>query len=360
MAKRRKNIPVMRPDSHKTPPGTLKAPVDASPSRLSVMSYSLENLVEERDISFERMGQLSGTGAVTWVDLEGLADAELLENLGKQFGLHRLGLEDSLNIPQRPKLDDYGDHQYVVARMPVSHENLETEQVSIFLGKDFLVTVQEQPGDCFDGVRTRLREGRARIRGGGADYLAYALVDAIVDAYFPLLDSLANRVDRLELAILEQPAEEQVTELHEIKRSLITLRRYLGPLRDLTAALVRDDSPILGEQARVYMADCYDHARHAYDLVESYRDIAIGLMDLYLSMMSQRMNEVMKVLTIIATVFIPLSFIAGVYGMNFDPQASPWNMPETGWAFGYPFALGLMLIVGGGMVAYFVRKGWFR
>jgi magnesium transporter len=308
----------------------------------------------------ERLGELRSSQSVTWVNVDGLGNAALLEELGNAFGLHRLALEDTLNVPQRPKLDDYPDHQYIVVRMPIGAEDLDTEQVSVFLGQGFLVTVQERPGDCLNGVRNRIREGRTRIRENGADYLAYAVMDSIVDAYFPPLDNVLTRIDDLELRILEQKSGDPIAELQELLSALSHVRRFLGPLRNVTADLMREDPPLLSPRTRLYMRDCHDHANHAVDLSESAREMATSLMSLHLSMLSQRMNEVMKVLTIIATVFMPLSFIAGVYGMNFDRSVSPWNMPELGWAFGYPAALGAMALIGGTMFVFFARKGWFR
>ena len=336
------------------------APLDAVSSQMSVLAYSTGGYVEEAEPSPTRLQELRVQHSVIWVNLVGLADVESLQSLGDLFGLHRLALEDTLNLPQRPKFDDYGEHQYMAAHMPVSHLTLETEQVSVFLGEGYVLTVQERPGDCFDGIRQRIRQGRTRIRERGADYLAYAVMDAIVDSFFPLLETAASRLDEIELLILQHPDKEHITGLYDLKRGLVSLRRYLGPLRELMAVLVREDYPFFTEQTRIYLRDCYDHARQAVDLVESYRDVATGLMDLYLSLMSQRMNEVMKVLTIIATLFIPLSFIAGLYGMNFDPGASRWNMPELAWPFGYAFAWGLMLAVAGSMLVYFWKKGWFR
>ncbi|MBZ0269968.1 magnesium/cobalt transporter CorA, partial [bacterium] len=333
---------------------------DAQPSTLSVVSYGKDSLVEEANPSMQRIGELRASQAVTWVNVDGLGDVALLEQLGEEFGLHRLALEDTLNVPQRPKLDDYQGHQYLVVRMPVTDENLDTEQVSMFLGPGFLVTVQERPGDCLNGVRRRIRDGSPRIRESGSDYLAYAVMDSIVDAYFPSLDGVLGRIDELELHILEQKSGDPAADLQELLSALSHARRYIGPLREVTGTLMREDPPLLTQRTRLYMRDCHDHANHAVDLVESAREVATSLMNLHLSMLSQRMNEVMKVLTIIATVFIPLSFIAGVYGMNFDPKASPWNMPELGWAWGYPAALALMAAVGIGMFLNFVRKGWFR
>ena len=360
MARHRKRQPVARRETLGVSPGTLSAPPDAHPSRLSVLAYSKDAFVEETDVDLARVDELRAQHNVTWVNIEGLADVDLLASLEDRLGIHRLALEDTLNVTQRPKLDDYGDHQYVVTRMPISQEILETEQVSIFLAKDYLLTVQERPGDCLEGVRARIRAGRPRLREGGVDYLGYAILDALVDAYFPLLDAESTRLDKLELAIIEQPHPKHIAELHDLKHSLITLRRYLGPFREVTNTLMREEDAYLTPKTRVFMRDCADHLRQASDLVESYRDIATGLMDLYLSLMSQRMNEVMKVLTIIATVFIPLSFIAGLYGMNFDPSVSRWNMPELSWPFGYPLALGAMFAVAGVMLVYFWRKGWFR
>jgi magnesium transporter len=317
-------------------------------------------LTEEDLPDLSRLQALAQAHPILWVNVVGLGTVETLTRLGEGFGLHRLALEDVLNVPQRPKLDDYGEHQFIVARMPVAKEHLETEQLSIFLGRSFVLTVQERPGDCFDGIRRRLREERPRIRGGGPDYLVYSILDALVDSYFPLLEHVGETLDELEARIQEAPEKHHVERLHSLKRDLVSLRRYLWPLRELNAALLRQETAFLSEETRVYMRDCYDHSVHALDLVDSYRDIASGLMDLYLSMVSQRMNEVMKVLTIIATIFIPLSFVAGLYGMNFNPEASRWNMPELGWAFGYPLALGFMAICAGVMLLIFWKKGWFR
>ena len=360
MKRRKKRIPVHRLDGQGAPPGTLTAPVGALETRMSILAYSPEEFLEEKDVALDCVLELKDRFPVVWINIEGLADVPLLQKLGDRFSLHKLALEDTFNIPQRAKLDDYGVHQYFVARMPISRDTLETEQVSVFMGEGYLITIQEQPGDCFEPIRLRIREGRPRIRENGADYLGYAVMDALVEAYFPLLEGTASRLDELELLVLKQPEKEHIAELHDLKRSLIILRRYLSPLHELIFGLARGDNPFFKDQTRVYLRDSHDHAKKAFDLVESYRDITAGLMDLYLSLMSQKMNEVMKVLTIIATVFIPLSFIAGLYGMNFDPAVSRWNMPELGWWFGYPLALGMMFLVAGIMVTYFWKKGWFR
>jgi magnesium transporter len=242
--------------------------------------------------------------------------------------------------------------------MPKMDGNLGFEQMSLFLGEDFVVTFQERPGDCLENVRERLRQGRARIRGSGPDYLTHAILDAIVDSYFPILETIGERLEQLEAAILARPTQRQVARLHALKRDLLAFRRDVWPLREVINTLVRGETPLVAASNRVYFSDCYDHAIQAIDLVESYRDIASGLMDLYLSSVSNRMNEVMKVLTIMATIFIPLSFIAGLYGMNFNSERSPWNLPELNWYLGYPYALALMAVIAVVMLIYFRRKEW--
>jgi len=338
----------------------LRVPPGASPSRVHVMAYGPEALDEHDVKNLDEFPHLLKKHPVVWINVEGLGTLDTLQTLADQLGLHRLAMEDVLNTSQRPKVDDYPDHQYVVARMPVANQHLVTEQLSVFLGQNYIVTFQEQPGDCLDAIRTRIRNGRPRLREGGPDYLLYAILDALVDSYFPVLEHVGDTLEDLETDILQRPAQHHIEELYSLKRDLVTLRRYMAPLRDLNAQLLRPDNNLLQDTTRVYMRDCYDHSVNALGLVESYRDIASGLMELYLSMVSHRMNEVMKVLTIIATVFIPLSFIAGLYGMNFDPHASRWNMPELAWPWGYPMALGVMALVAGGMLLYFRRKGWFR
>jgi magnesium transporter len=296
---------------------------------------------------------------VVWVNVNGLGDADVARGIGDLFGLHTLALEDVLNVHQRPKVEEYDRELFLVTRMPRTGISTDTEQVSLFLGDGFLVTFQEEPGDCLGPVRERIRQGRPRIRSGGPDYLAYAVLDTIVDAYFPLLDELGDQLERLEEEILQEAGPEAVGKLHELKRRLTGIRRVVLPIRESVTGLVRDESPLVTDSTRLYLRDCLDHTYQLIELVEHYRDLASGLLDLHLTIVSNRMNDVMKVLTIIATIFIPLGFIAGVYGMNFDVGASPWNMPELSWPFGYLFALGLMAIVAGGMILFFRRKGWF-
>jgi magnesium transporter len=288
----------------------------------------------------------------------GVGDAETVRRIGEIFALHRLALEDCINVHQRPKVEEYEDHRFIVSRMAMIREGPDTEQISLFLGRNFVITFQEQPGDCFGPVRERLRAARGRIRAAGADYLAYALLDAIVDSYFPVLESYGERIEDLEDDVLLRPDNRTVAQIFELKRDLLALRRAAWPQREAINTLIREPSPLIDDETRIFLRDCYDHAVHVLDIVETHREQAASLTDVYLSSMSNRLNEVMKVLTIIATIFIPLSFIASVYGMNFDTERSPWNMPELEWYFGYPFALGLMALTAAGLLLFFRRKGW--
>lgn len=263
-----------------------------------------------------------------------------------------------MNVHQRPKVEEYADQTYIVTRMPMFHERLETEQISIFLGKGYVLTFQERPGDCLDPVRQRLRSQRGRIRANGEDYLTYALLDTVIDSYYPILESHGERVELLEENILDHPGPDLIADVHVLKSDLLTFRRAIWPQREMINALIRDSSPHVTESTAIYFRDCYDHTIQLLDMVETYREIASGLVDLHFSSISTRMNEIMKVLTIIATIFIPLGFVAGVYGMNFDSSKSPLNMPELTWYWGYPFALGLMTAIAGIMLYFFYRRGW--
>jgi magnesium transporter len=235
---------------------------------------------------------------------------------------------------------------------------LDTEQTTLFLAENALITFQEKPGDCFEPVRARLRQKRGQIRARKADYLAYSLLDAVTDAYFPVLEKYGERIEDLESQVIARPNPDLTTDIHRLKRDLLTLRRAVWPQREMINALARDTTPFIGEQTRVYLRDCYDHTVQLMDMVETYREIATSLTDIHLSGINTRLNEIMKVLTIIATIFIPLTFITGLYGMNFQSEKSPLNMPELSWYWGYPYALTLMAAVAGGLVIYFIRKGW--
>jgi magnesium transporter len=267
-------------------------------------------------------------------------------------------MEDVLNLHQRPKAEEYKDHVFIVTQMYRTYADLGTEQVSIFLGEDFVLSFQEQAGDCLDPLRNRIRAGKGRIRGAGADYLCYAILDAVVDGYFPVLERYGETLEELEEQVITQARGDHISRLHEMKRDLLNTRRAIWPHREMINALIRDENPLFSDSTRMYLRDVYDHTIQLMDIVETYREIASGLVDVYISSVSAKLNEIMKVLTIIATIFIPLSFVASLYGMNFDRSASPWNMPELGWRFGYPLSLLLMGGIAVGLLFYFRRRGW--
>lgn len=342
-----------------TPPGTVIVHPEAAPPTIRILSYGPTELLEENVVDVRRVREFMDTQPVTWVDVEGLGDASTIHTLGEMFGVHRLALEDIVTVHQRPKVEQYGEQFFIVARAVYLGEQLDTEQVSLFVGKDFVLTFQEgRPGDCLEAIRERIRKKGGRIRDAGHDYLAYALLDAIVDSYFPVLEEYGERLEVLEDEILLRPQVDIVARIHGIKRDLLTLRRAMWPQRETFNALLRGEASVMTAETRLYMRDCYDHSVQILDLLETYRELGADLIDMYLSMVSNRTNEIMRVLTVISVVFIPLTFIAGVYGMNFDTSKSPWNMPELGWPFGYLFALLLMLTVALGQMIFFRRRGW--
>ncbi len=340
----------------KTPglaPGTLSPPPGAQPVEgLEIMHYTADDLQEVRLGSVETVRKLRKKTGVTWINLNGLGNVRLLEELGTLLEIHPLALEDCLSVRQRPKVDDYDSHLYIVLRMLHYEHGVETEQISILLGDGWVVTVQERPGDCLDAVRERLRRGVGQLRQRDSSYLMYAIVDAIIDHYFPFLERLGEHVEALEEDVLRTPTPAILGQARDIKRSLLEVRRAVWPLRDAVNVLVRDDSPLLSDVAKVYLRDCYDHTVRVLDIIETDRELAGGLMDVYMSSVSNKMNEVMKVLTIIATIFIPLTFVAGIYGMNFEV------MPELKWRYGYLVVWTVMVAIAVFMLIMFRRIGW--
>ena len=342
-----------------TPPGTLIVDPEAPHPSVRVIAYGPDETVEQEIHEPRHVRDFLDKWPVIWVDVEGLGDAETIRTLGEIFGLHRLALEDVVNVHQRPKIEQYDGYYFIVARMVKLGEHLETEQLSLFLGKNFVVTFQEgHPGDCLETIRERIRQKRGRIRDAGLDYLAYALLDAVVDCYFPIMEEYGERLEAFEDELLTYPHSDTVARIHEIKRNLLTLRRAVWPQRETFNALLRDETPLVTNETRLYLRDCYDHTTQLIDLIETYRELGSDLTDVYLSSISNRTNEIMRVLTVIATIFIPLTFIAGIYGMNFNPAASPVNMPELNWYWGYPFSLTLMALVAFGQLFFFWRRGW--
>ena len=345
-----------------TAPGTLR-PIEApgaAPVRVTLIDYGPDSFKEKHIAKIEDVFPFRDSPTVTWINIEGLHDAGLIEKLGKHFGFHPLALEDVLNCGQRPKLEDYGSYHFLVMKsLYRKTAELNIEQISFFLANNSVITFQEIPGDSFEAVRERIRQGKGQIRRMGPDYLLYALMDALTDEFFPVLETYGERIEELEDAVILHPEPATLNEIHRIKRELLMLRRTAWPEREVINSLQREEAHLIRPETRVFLRDCYDHTIQVIDIIETYRDLASGLLEVYLSSASNRLNEVMKVLTIISTIFIPLSFIAGVYGMNFNTAKSPLNMPELDWFYGYPMSLAIMAAVAGALVLYFRRKGWF-
>ncbi|HEX7670430.1 MAG TPA: magnesium/cobalt transporter CorA [Polyangiaceae bacterium] len=340
-------------------PGTLIADPESQNTRIHVIAYGPDHLEEEEATSVARVSELLGRHPVVWVNVDGLADLATIEALGKLLDLHPLALEDAINLYQRPKVEEYPSNAFVVVRMASGGGEVHTEQLALFIGKGFVATFQgEHPGDSCDPVRKRLRLGQGRTRGEGPDYLAYCLIDAVIDNYFPVMDELGEGIESLEDDLIAAPLPGAPRRIQRAKQDLLILRRAVFPLRDVVNSLVRDEIPFIRHETRLYFRDCYDHTVQLMDAVNTYRELAGGLMELHLSSVSNRMNEVMKFLTLVSTVFIPLTFIVGVYGMNFDPARSPFNMPELEWRYGYPAVLATMAAMAVLLVLYFRRKGW--
>lgn len=344
-------------------PGTLTIDEDASPTRIVLIDYNETNAHRTIIDQPEETAAYLTTNTASWIDIQGLGNEDVLRRLGQTFNLHPLVLEDVVNVPQRQKVEDYDDQLLIIARMVLPHPEgvgFVSEQVSFILHQKVLLTIQEEPyHDSFDPVRKRIRLKKGLIRKMGPDFLTYALLDAIIDGFFPVLEIYGERLEILEDEILANPTRETLNQVHALKRELMTLRRLSWSQRDTLSALLRDDSQLISREVQVYLRDCYDHSIQILDMVETYRDFAASLMDVYLSSVSNKMNEVMKVLTVISTIFIPLTFISGLYGMNFNPQVSPLNMPELSWYWGYPAVLAAMFLISGSLSYLFWRRGWF-
>ena len=324
-------------------------------ARITLIDYDAQRMDERQVARIEETYPFRDTATGTWINIDGLHDMAPIQAIGEHFGIHPLTLEDIVNTAQRPKFEAFDDYLYIVLKMlslDADSGDVHAEQVSLVLGRNVLFSFQEKPGDVFETVRDRLRRGKGRIRHTGCDYLAYALVDAVVDHYYITLEQIAERAETIEQALLEAPDEAMMHQLHHLKHELIVFRKQIWPLRELLAALIRGESGLIEDGTVVFLRDVYDHAVQVMDTVESLRDVLSGLLDLYLSTLSNRMNEVMKVLTIIATLFIPLTFMAGIYGMNFR------HMPELEWRWGYTGFWVLIVIVAAAMVLFFRKRKW--
>ncbi len=334
-------------------PGTLIVDPNSPRPIMHVMAYGQERVVEKDIDNVQAIPEFLSKYPVTWVRVTGLGDLSIVTQLGELFGIHRLALEDVLNVHQRPKVEQYNNHCYIVLRAVRQEEGFGSEQISIFLGKNFVLSFQEQPGKYFDPVLDRIREGKGRSRTAGPDHLTYALVDAAIDGYFPVLERYGEKLEELEDAIVSQPTGKFFEQIHEMRHGLLALRRAAWPLRETMNILHREPIPLIDEEERVYLRDCYDHVVQIIDLLENYRDVTSGLMEVYLSSISNRTNETMKVLTVISAIFLPPTLIAGIYGMNFE------HMPELKWMLGYPYSIVLMAVLSVAMVLYFKSKGWW-
>jgi magnesium transporter len=336
-------------------PGALALPAGAPPPRIHVFSFDAGHMDETAIDDVETLARwCAATDRVLWVDVQGLGDEAVLRRLAELFELHPLLLADVVNVPQRPKVEDYDHVHLIVMRVAeMNHRDLQMEQVSVVLGRSFVLTIQERPGDSFDPVRERIRSGGS-IRRMKADYLAYALIDTVVDGYFPLLERLGEELEGLEEEVVGSPGAEVLQRLHAARRRLLMLRRSIWPLREELISLSRDDTGAFSRAVRVYVRDTYDHAVQAVEVVETYRELIASLMEVHLTRLSQRTNEVMKVLTVISSIFIPLTFLVGVYGMNFD-----W-MPELRVWWAYPLVWLVMIAIAVGMVGYFRARRWLE
>jgi magnesium transporter len=339
------------------PPGTLVhiGEQKAEEVSITVIDYDEGRLQEEEIETVEECFPFKDKPTVTWINVDGIHQVEILELLGECFGLHPLVLEDILNTDQRPKLEDFGDYIFVVLKTfsyNDQSDEVEPEQISLILGPSLVMSFQEREGDVFNPIRERVRTGKGRIRRMGADYLAYSLLDSIVDNYFTVLEQVGEKIEFLEEELVTNPTPETLQTIHNLKREMIFLRKSVWPLREVIGALERGESSLIEESTGIYLRDVYDHTIQVIDTIETFRDMISGMLDIYLSSVSNRMNEVMKVLTIIATIFIPLTLVAGIYGMNFQ------YMPELGWRWGYPVVWLAMLVIGALMLVYFRRKKW--
>jgi magnesium transporter len=329
---------------------------------LDMVDYDAENFSVSTPVRLEEFRLLKETPSNTWIRVHGLHDAEAVDKFCLHFGLHPLTIEDILHIGQRPKIDHYDEYLFLVINLinyDDASKEMSMEQISFVLGPNYLLTFHEKNDDIFDDVLARLETNKGRSRKMGVDYLLYSLLDRVVDNFFSVLEKIGEEVEELEEELIEAPSPETLQAIHFLKREMILLRKSVWPLREVINGLQRDETAFMGEANRVYLKDLYDHTIQVLDTVETFRDIISGMIDIYLSSVSNRMNEVMKVLTIFAVIFIPLTFIAGLYGMNFNTSMSPFNMPELNWYFGYPFALLLMAGTAGSMLIYFKKKKWF-
>jgi magnesium transporter len=335
-------------------PGTLVIAEDAPPPKIHVVSFNADDICEKDVDDPAALSQAFDDGTVTWIDVQGFGDEAKIRRIGEVFSLHPLAIEDVVNVPQRPKAEEYGDQLLLIVRSVQRRDNatLALEQVSIILGKNYVLTFQERHGTALDPVLNRVRAGKGPIRRRGSDYLTYVVFDTVVDAYYPVLEAVGDVLEELEEVVVSNPSSGLLRQLNRTKNQLVNLRRSIWPQREAVNSLIRDDSPLITDEVRMYLRDTYDHCVQATEVVEMYREMVTGQVNTYLSSIANRTNDVMKVLTIMASIFIPLTFMAGIYGMNFE------NMPELQVWWAYPILWCAMIVTAVGMTVYFWRKGW--
>ncbi|APZ44537.1 magnesium and cobalt transport protein CorA [Acidihalobacter ferrooxydans] len=347
------------------PPGTLLDEAPDIPAHTRLIHYGEQGAIqEEADATLERFKNVCAItdSAVSWMHVQGQPDRAFLEELGMRFDVHPLALEDIQSREQRPKLDDYDEHLFVVLNVPRwQDDDVVLEQFSLLLGEGYVISIHDSPNDISQVVRERLARGRSRLREHGADYLMYALMDLVVDQAFPVLESFGENIEQLEANLIVEPRREMLNTIQTGKRTLIRMRRQLWPTREVISRLARDvhDEPLMDDGLRPYLGDLYDHTVQLMELMDTYRDVVSGLMDIYLSSVNNRLSDIMRTLTVISVVFIPLTFITGLYGMNFAAfVTNPWTQPLLRWKYGYPFVWFVMLMIVVGMLGFFKRRGW--
>ena len=339
-------------------PGTLSIDPDATPSNIVLIDYDRDRATRRQDLQPQDCLPYLETESVSWIDVQGLGSEEVLQKIGRVCKIHPLLLEDVVNVPQRPKVQDYNDQLLVIVQMVLptpDEEGFVSEQVGFVLGKRYLISFQEEPArDCFEPVRSRIRDNKGKVRELGVDYLAYLLLDAVIDNFFPVLEDYGERIEILEDEVLQNPSREMLEKIYDVRRELLALRRAIWPQRNVINTLIREDNDLISADVQIYFRDCYDHVIQLLDIVETYRELSSSLMDVYMSAVSNKVNEVVNLLTIISTIFIPLTFIAGVYGMNFK------DMPELNWKWGYEIVWGIMIAIAIALVLFFWKRGWFE
>lgn len=336
-----------------------KITLQPRPAVISVIAFSPHGYIEQTITEAQAVKPFLEEWAVTWLNIDGAPQPELVKEIGELFKLHPLALDDVIHLQERAKVDEYEDHLYIVARMVDVAGEVDTEQVSIFVSDRFVITFQEKEGgDCLNPTRDRIRRGLDNIRSYGTAYLVYSILDAIIHAYFPVLETYGEYLEDMEDIIAVQPTKAVITRIHDVKRNLLELRRAIWPMREVLHALMHNNTLFASQEVNFHLRSSYDDAVQVIDLIEVDREQCADLMDFYLSSVGNRTNEVMKLLTIISTIFMPLTFVAGVYGMNFNTDVSPFNMPELNWYYGYPFAMLLMAAMAGLLLWYYRRKGW--